>query len=481
MAAPNPPLTSRLARLADGVPLVLVVIAEAAWTSVLVGLVQEWALQRPAFGLAAMLVVVAAGVVVARILAPRLDGRWPPVALALAIVAGAAGWLASADARGLALAGDLPAALARNPGGWFAAIALVRGYAHAGPEPDDGTVNRLLTFGIPGLAIASAVGGMIADPWRSEFLAETLRAAILFVSAGTLGLAFARLTAEGGSGVAWRRNPSWVALIGVLVATAIWAAIPGSLMTGVILSWLVALVLTPILILGVVATFQARNRRLVVIALFASAIIVGLGRLAKPGAPDVPLGAGSAVGVPVPPEALPPLVTVGLGGLGLLLLGLVILVLARLWMRQLVPVEAGIDETRTIDLGAAAAPTASRRRPRRGLFGSEPRDAVTAYLALLDGLRSSPSARRDAETPAEHARRVGRSASTKGAGVALPLLAADYVLARFGGRRLTAHEDARAIERWRRLRRELDPRPRQRRWATTAREILGPEEIENRY
>lgn len=475
--------STRLARLADGVPLVLVVIAEAAWTSVLSGLVQEWAQQHPVLGLATMLTVVPAGVVVARVLAPRLDERWPPVALALAIVAGAAGWLASADARGLVLAGDLPAALAQNPGGWLAAIALVRGYAHAGPQPDDATVNRMLTFGIPGLAIAAGVGGMISDPWRSEFLGETLRAAILFVSAGTLGLAFVRLTAEGGTSVAWRRNPSWVALLGVLVATAIWAAIPGSLMTGVILSWLVALVLTPILILGVLATFQARNRRLVVLALIASAIIVALGRLAKPGTPEFPVGAGAPAGPPVVPEALPAIVTVGLGGLGLLLLAVVILVLARLWMRQLVPVEAGVDETRTIDIGSPALAARSPRRRRRSRFAPEPRDAVSAYLALLDELRASPNARDDAETPAEHARRVGRPADAQasGAGVALPLLAADYVLARFGGRRLTAREDARAIERWRRLRRELDPRHAQRRWADTAREILGPEELENRY
>lgn len=475
------PLTHRLARLADGVPLVLVVIAEAAWTSVLVGLVQEWALQHPAFGIAAMLVVVVAGVVVARVLAPRLGERWPPVALALAIVAGAAGWLATPEARSLLLSGDLPAALAVNPGGWLTSIALVRGYAHAGPQPDDATVSRMLAFGIPGLGVAAAVGGMIGDPWRTEFLAETLRAAILFVSAGTLGLAFARLTAEGGTAVAWRRNPSWVALLGVLVATAIWAAIPGSLMTGVVLSWLVALVMTPIIILGVLATFQARNRRLVVLALIASGIIVALGRLAKPGTPETPIGAGAPVEPALVREALPPLVTFGLGGLGLVLLAVVILVLARLWMRQLAPVEAGVDEVRTIDLGAPAAPRRSPRRRRRALFGSEPRDAVSAYLALLHDLRSTPSGRGITETPGEHARRVGRSGPGLRTRAALPFLAADYVLARYGGRRLTDRENARAIERWRRLRRLLNPRFGQRRWATTAQEILGSEELENRY
>ena len=99
-----------------------------------------------------------------------------------------------------------------------------------------------------------------------------------------------------------------------------------------------------------------------------------------------------------------------------------ILILVRLWMRQIGPVETDPNEIRTIDRGdePSRAGHASRRRRRA--------------------------------TPAEHARRL----RDDGVGaLGLDLLAADYALARFGGVSLGDREDRRAVGRWRHLRSRL--------------------------
>jgi hypothetical protein len=123
-------------------------------------------------------------------------------------------------------------------------------------------------------------------------------------------------------------------------------------------------------------------------------------------------------------------------------------------MREaLKPVDVDVDEERTIDTGPPEQRTAGWR-PRRAARGTgPPATGVEAYLALLRDLDPVPARRRgDAESPAEHARRL-RGAGLGAAG--LDLLAADYELAVFGDRTLTPGEEQRAIARWRRLRRTL--------------------------
>jgi hypothetical protein len=112
-----------------------------------------------------------------------------------------------------------------------------------------------------------------------------------------------------------------------------------------------------------------------------------------------------------------------------------------------------------VDRGEGTPGTA-RRWGRRRM--PAPTDAVAAYRALIRDLASVPDLRREpSETPAEHARRL----RTRGeSGLSLDLLAADYALARFGDRPLSAAEHHRALGRWRSLRSGLrrrgrDPRP----------------------
>jgi hypothetical protein len=82
---------------------------------------------------------------------------------------------------------------------------------------------------------------------------------------------------------------------------------------------------------------------------------------------------------------------------------------------------------------------------------------VSAYLAALRVIEPDEELRRGpAETPAGHARRLRQA----GAGtLELDLLAADFELARWGGRRISSAEDRRAIGRWERLRVRLAARP----------------------
>src|SRR6476661_6437375 len=177
-------------------PVALVVMAEAAWISVLAGLLQEYALHDPVFGIPPLAACVVAGIALARWLGPRSGRRWPAIAFGLVATTGAMGWLSSAEAQ-RALGGGIGPALAAHPGGWLAGIALLRGFAHARIPLAEGTVANLLGVGVPGLALAAALGGLIGDPYRTRFLADATAAAIVYVAAAVLALALTRLDAVG--------------------------------------------------------------------------------------------------------------------------------------------------------------------------------------------------------------------------------------------------------------------------------------------
>jgi hypothetical protein len=231
-----------------------------------------------------------------------------------------------------------------------------------------------------------------------------------------------------------------------VTATALAVAFSGAI--GAALPVLFGLILGPFLIVGLVVGTDRRSIRALLYAA-AAALFVYLLLTFYASRPYVPPPPDAAPGTPTLPET-DPTVIVGLGGLGLLLAVLAILILVRLWMRQIGPVETDPNEIRTIDRGdePTRAGNAGRRRRR-----TTPVDAVTAYVALIDDLDHRPTVRRDpSETPAEHARRLRHD----GVGaLGLDLLAADYALARFGGMDLAEREDRRAVGRWRHLRGRL--------------------------
>ena len=202
-------------------------------------------------------------------------------------------------------------------------------------------------------------------------------------------------------------------------------------------------------LVGAIAGFSAVSRRavlsLVVVAVVMAIVIVfaGASDQPTPEPPDPIGGAGGGTAGDV-------ILTLGLGGLLTVLVVVGILVLARLWMREaLRPGVSDVLEERVIDPGDREPVTRARTMDRRRRR-IEPTDAVSAYLALIDDLDPRPTVRRSVgETPSEHARRL-RTAGT--GATSLDLLAADYALARFGGRRLSPREEGRGVARWRRLR-----------------------------
>jgi len=432
------------------IPLVLAIVAEASWISVVAGLFQEYALRRPSIGILMFSAFVAGGVIGARVLAPRLGPRWPVAALGLMTVAGIIGWLASSEARTALTTVGLGHALAVHPGGWLAAIAVLRGFAHARPAVVEQTLARLLSAGIPGLAVAAVAGGMVAEPWRSLFLGDALVAAIAFATCATLSLAMARLTAIGAdAGFDWRRNPAWVGLLVVLVTVTALLAIPVSAVAGPLISLLVGLAIGPFILIGFVVGFDRRAARILAAFIGAAIVLVGVLTLIGNAAQPTPPPAGAAATATTTPAE--PGQELAIGAALLVLAAIVAtVILARLWMRRSSVPEGAVAETRTIDRGdGRRSGRASAKRRRRGV----PVDAVTAYVALDEELAGRAElARRPAETPAEHARRIRATGRPE---LGLDLLAADYALVRFGGIPLSPAEDRRAVARWRALRTRL--------------------------
>jgi hypothetical protein len=404
-------------------------------------------LHSPTTGIASLAAFVATGVLAARLLGPRLGDRWPLVGLGLCVAGGAAGWLASPEARAALGGGALGNALAANPGGWLVALAILRGFAHPRLPLNEESLGSLLGAGVPGLALAAIVGGVVAEPFRGQFLADSIVAAILFATSVTLALALTRLAAVGAdSGFDWRRNPTWVGLMAALVLAAGALAIPASSLVAPAIAFIVGVTMGPLLLIGAVVGFNRRTVRLLAFAVLGVMALVAVMNLVGGPLPAIDIGARTpAEAEPSPPDQA---LAIG-GGLLLIVAAVAVVLLARLWMRRLPLPEEDVRETRTIDRGGERLRLGRRGRRRR----SEPVDAATAYQALLDDLEERPGARREpSETPAEHARRLRAAGASD---LRLDLLAADYSLARFAGITLSAREDRRAVARWRSLRRRL--------------------------
>ncbi|HEX3427388.1 MAG TPA: DUF4129 domain-containing protein [Candidatus Limnocylindrales bacterium] len=432
-------------------PVGLVVVAEAAWISVVAGLVEAFAFHDPILGIPAIGAFVATGIVAARLLGRRLGNGWPMAALAITLLAGIVGWLASPTARA-SLGDGLGPAIAAHPGGWLAGLAVLRGFAHARLPLLEGTIARLLGLGVPGLAVCAILGGVIGEPVRGRFLADTLGASIVFVVAATLALAMTRLTTVGGdAGFDWRRNPTWMLMTVGLLVVAVLAAIPLSVVAGTAIQAVFAIAVGPLLVVGLLTGLDATVRRILALIFAAGIALLVVLRLigANPATPNPAPSPAAGQGRPAVVDQL---MTISLGGLLLIGAVIAVLVLAAIWLeRTRPPDEDLIDESRTIDRGEDQGP---HRRPRRWVGRRrEPRDAEAAYIALDRELDRHAGVRRMAgETPAEHAARLR---SERGSPLSLDLLAADYELARYAGRKLPAREDRRAIARWRHLRRVL--------------------------
>ena len=395
----------RSAALVDLAPLSLVILAEAAWLSAFAALIQALSSKPPSIGIVGFAIFVATGVLATRLLAPRLGRRWPIVVPGLVGIAAVAGTLISPDAR--AALGEGPASvLSANPAGWIAGLAVLRGVARAPlPVPED-SIARLLTIGVPGLAMIALAGVAVVEPYRAPFQSDVMAAAVVFVVAATLALSLTRLTAVGyDGGFDWRRNPAWIGLVLVILAVAIVSTVSLTTVGASVLQVLAGVAVGALVIVALSAGFDRSAIRLIsALIVFQLGIYLLVSRLG-PGRPlpEVPDAGSGSEGNAVATDLL----TLGLGGLVLLAVVIAIVVLATIWMRRTrTPVDDPVQESRTIDRGAVADrarpdPRRSRRRRR------DPDGAPAAYVALLTDLEPHPNVRREpAETPAEHASRL---------------------------------------------------------------------------
>ena len=148
---------------AGAVPLVLAIIAEAAWIAVVANVINEYFLRHPVLEIPAFMAFVAVGFIASRRIAPSVGSRWPAFVLIATIAAALVGVLwapAARDALALPFPQGLTEMLGANPGGLLAGLAFIRGVAwgHAGlPLPEDKLV-RLLSGGLIVVALAAVAG-----------------------------------------------------------------------------------------------------------------------------------------------------------------------------------------------------------------------------------------------------------------------------------------------------------------------------------
>jgi hypothetical protein len=458
-------------RVLGALPVALALLAEGGWIAVVYELFQAANGGPMLLGPLAFAIVAGAGLVAGREGPGRLGERWPTATVALVAVTGALGWVAAAATRGALLSAVPSSALSTHPGGWLLGLAFLRGIAGARARGDDPPTGSLLPIGIAAIVMAFLFGGALPDPGRSVFRDGALPDTILFVCAGLVGLALARLRwLDAVSGLDWRRNPAWFGLMLALVAALLFVAVPASFAVGRLVVLLMAALPVPLLVVGIFAGIDRRALRILLVTIATTVVAAIVIRLLFPSglSPRQPVQTGGIATNPTTDQAW-----MTVAGWLLVIVGSAILiaVLAAIWMRQARAVDHGeVGEERTIDHGGdRERPTDRRFGRRRHRRSVVPGNAPEAYLAAVEALAGHADlGRLPGETPAEHARRVRhalRNAAAPGRGTrrspipaALAFLAADYELARFGGRELSPREHRRGLSRWEAIQTAVRPR-----------------------
>jgi hypothetical protein len=424
-------------------------LAEGAWLAVLAAAVQAILGEPPIIGPLEFSILAGIGMAWARRTRWRTPA-WEAFGLpAIAVTAGALGWLLAPETRIALVEGDLQAALTAHPGGWVAALAVYRGHVHHAREVDEEVQDTLLRWGLPALAVAWLVGDLAARSngpiLHDAFTAMAFIGSLLFVGAGVLALGLARLATVRGDGPG---GGSWFgfALVVALGMTAI--GIPAAVLLGVPLEALVVAALAPIRV--ALSLFVLVLSPVVLVA----ALLVDLVR------PLLPPGFGQGtitlpqidLGPTQPTSSLPGIVFyLVVGGIILLELAAVALYLWLRWRerQEMATLLSELHEERSVVYDRAPRPP---RRPRPATAPPRDReDPVGAYLLAIDVLAADGRwARRPAETPRQHVARLPGE-TPPAVQVGLAHLAAGYQLVRYAGHRLTDRERARTPGRLERL------------------------------
>jgi hypothetical protein len=439
-------------------------LAEGGWVAVLYLLVDAVARVDPAlhpivFGLAAGGCCLAAA---------RIDRLTPSrLTIVVGLLAGGAfAGIALAASAGLAFGGRSPiGALSDDPGAVLVGLAALRGFVRAGALRDAGQAARPFFVGLVGLAAAWTFGGALSEPMRTAFREAAVVPTLAFVAGSLAATGLARTVyAASDADFDPRTNRSWlVALLGVAAALGLAALPVGQGMERVmaaIIAWPMTLpiVITAAFVARILVPSRGGVLRRAGAYTFGPIIVLVVLAVISVLLPHNEVGPtpteGGAAGIQGP-DPYSPVFGIGLTLAAVAIIAAVLVFVARAWRRNAdaTRMQPGLDR-RQHALGGGVTDVGTglglgdrlRRLVRRG----RPGDAVAAYVAVLRALEPDEELRRaPAETPAAHARRL----RGMGAGaLELDLLAADFELARWGGRRLSPAEDRRAVGRWDRLR-----------------------------
>ncbi len=399
-----------------------------------------------------------AGLVWAR-LRPRSTPRVPWIA-ALAVLAGALGWLVDPAARTTLAALDNPlSALLVHPAGWLLGVAVLRGAAHEHADDEIETSTRALAYAFPVLAASWLPHLRSSGP----FVGPALVGSAVCVAAGLLAIGHARLRELELLGSESRGGRTWAMVsTGVVVVVAA-LGIPIAILSGTSardgltaiggpVGGAIGLLLAPLggLLVALAAAIGQVLNGIHLPSLFGTGGSVPTTGTAagSSGGPHTV----SSLGGPVPGGSLP------LGWLVVAGVVAVIVLLAVGFRRFAVsrPEPKVATPPREERRREVHPPSLNLHLPRlaihpRAALPRRPATAPEAYLALLDELAGRGElGRRPAETPQVHAARTGTLGLPR---LPLGLLAADYELAVYGRAAISERETARAIGRWRQLRR----------------------------
>ena len=445
----------RSRRILDLLPAGAIVVAEAGWLATWYAAVELSVAGPPlTLGLWAFALAVAAGLATVRWRGFPRGAVGDVLLVLLAIAAVIIGAFADPASWSAVAGGGLTAIPSAAAGSWLLAVAVWRGSRHGDRGEEIRVTSTLLGWGVPLLAIPWVMGARLEPAAAADFVGLALPATLVFVAAGLFAIGIARLEALGiDSGVDWRTNRSWLGMLGALLVGLALVGLPAGIALGAPIAALLATALGPLQVV--------LNALVAVLGLILGPLLGWLTQLSPRENPIQPAPIGPPAGLPqvettspLPIWIVVPIVV----ALGIVIVAVVVAILRRPRSRRgdSVAVTPVIEE-RTIVMPAPSLHLPTRPRWRLGRRRS-PASATDAYLALLADLDRVPElARRPTETPWAHARRLRTAGDV---GIGLPLLAADYSLERYAGRRVSERETRRAIGRSREISRAAHHRPR---------------------
>ena len=230
---------------ADGLFPAAVGLAEGGWVAVVYLLVD--AIARVDAPLSPVTFVVVAGLACAsagwldRLAASRLT-----VIVGLLVGGGLLGIVLSAASAATFGGRDPVAAATHDPGAVLLGLAALRGFIRAGAQRDPGQAARPFLVGLVGLAAAWIFAGALSEPMRSTFRDAAVLPTIAFVVGGlaSTGLASSALASTGAGFDPLANRPWVVAMLGLAVGLGV-AALPMGAGLERMMAALIAWPLTP--------------------------------------------------------------------------------------------------------------------------------------------------------------------------------------------------------------------------------------------